>query len=627
MSRQDANAAFALSSFLQGTNATYIDDLYARYEQDPASVDTDWQEFFKSLKATPADVQKNAEGASWGRDNWPLTPRDELTSALDGNWAQVEKAVGAKIAAKAQAKGPDISAADVHQATRDSVRALMLIRAYRMRGHFHAKLDPLGIEAQRDREELDPRTYGFTEADFDRKIFLDHVLGLEYGTLKEIVAICERTYCQTLGVEFMHITNAAQKAWIQERIEGPDKEISFTPEGRRAILRKLIESKGFEHFLNVKYTGTKRFGLDGGESMVPALEQIVKRGGQLGLKEIVLGMAHRGRLNVLANVMSKPFSAIFHEFKGGSSTPDEVEGSGDVKYHLGSSSDREFDGNTVHLSLTANQSHLEIVNPVVLGKVRAKQDQHGAWREDRTMVMPLLISGDAAFAGQGVIAECFGLSGLRGHRTGGSVHFIVNNQIGFTTYPRYSRSSPYPSDVAKMIEAPIFHANGDDPEAVVFAAKVATEFRQKFQKPVVIDMFCYRRFGHNEGDEPSFTQPLMYKAIRAHPSTLEIYSKRLAAEGVVTEGEVEKMKADWRARLDAELEASQGYKPNSADWLDGRWAEIKAARDYDDPRRGNTGVELGTLKEIGQKITAVPKDFHVHRTIQRFLDHRRKSIE
>src|SRR5437762_6353075 len=627
MSRQDANAAFALSSFLQGTNATYIDDLYARYEQDPASVDAEWQEFFKSLKDTPADVQKNAEGPSWGRDNWPLMPRDELTSALDGNWITVEKAVGTKLAAKAQAKGAELSAADINHATRDSVRALMLIRAYRMRGHFHAKLDPLGIEAQRDREELDPRTYGFTEADFDRKIFLDHVLGLEYGSLREIVAICERTYCQTLGVEFMHITNAAQKAWIQERIEGPDKEISFTREGRRAILNKLIEAEGFEKFCDLKFTGTKRFGLDGAESLIPALEQIIKRGGNLGVKEIVLGMPHRGRLNVLTQVMGKPHRAIFHEFKGGSAAPDDVEGSGDVKYHLGASSDREFDGNRVHLSLTANPSHLEIVNPVVLGKVRAKQDQLGATREDRTMVMPLLISGDAAFAGQGVVAECFGLSGLKGYRTGGSIHFIVNNQIGFTTYPRYSRSSPYPSDVAKMIEAPIFHVNGDDPEAVVYAAKVAAEYRQQFQKPVVIDMFCYRRFGHNEGDEPAFTQPLMYKAIRAHPTTLEIYSKKLVDESVITEGEVEKMKADWRARLDAEYEAAMGYRPNKADWLDGQWAKFKFADDIDDPRRGNTGVALEALRDIGEKITAVPKDFHVHRTIQRFLDNRRKAIE
>ena len=405
--------------------------------------------------------------------------------------------------------------------------------------------------------------------------------------LREIVAICERTYCQTLGVEFMHITNAAQKAWIQERIEGPDKEISFTREGRRAILNKLIEAEGFEKFCDLKFTGTKRFGLDGAESLIPALEQIIKRGGNLGVKEIVLGMPHRGRLNVLTQVMGKPHRALFHEFKGGSANPDAVEGSGDVKYHLGASSDREFDNNRIHLSLTANPSHLEIVDPVVLGKVRAKQDQHGDPPDMRISVLPLLMHGDAAFAGQGVVAECFGLSDLKGYRTGGSLHFIVNNQIGFTTYPRYSRSSPYPSDVAKMIDAPIFHVNGDDPEAVVFAAKVAIEFRQKFHKPVVIDMFCYRRHGHNEGDEPAFTQPVMYKKIATHPGTVEIYSKRLIADGVMTEGEVEKAKADWRARLDAELEAGSGYKPNKADWLDGKWAGFKSADQEEDaaPRR------------------------------------------
>jgi 2-oxoglutarate dehydrogenase E1 component len=637
MSRQDANAAFALSSFLQGTNATYIDEIYARYEQDPASVDGEWQEFFKSLKDTPADVRKNAEGPSWARNNWPLAPQDELTSALDGNWAEVEKSVGAKLAAKAQTqaaaqakgaeKGAEVTVAELHQATRDSVRALMLIRAYRMRGHFHAKLDPLGIEAPRNREELDPRSYGFTEADFDRKIFLDHVLGLEYGTLREIVAICERTYCQTLGFEFMHISNAAQKAWIQERIEGPDKEISFTREGRRAILNKLIEAEGFEKFCDVKFTGTKRFGLDGAESLIPALEQIIKRGGNLGVKEIVVGMPHRGRLNVLTQVMAKPHRALFHEFKGGSANPDAVEGSGDVKYHLGASSDREFDGNRIHLSLTANPSHLEIVDPVVFGKVRAKQDQHGDPPDQRISVMPLLMHGDAAFAGQGVVAECFALSDLKGYRTGGSVHFIVNNQIGFTTYPRYSRSSPYPSDVAKMIDAPIFHVNGDDPEAVVFAAKVATEFRQKFHKPVVIDMFCYRRHGHNEGDEPAFTQPVMYKKIASHPTTVEIYAKRLVTEGVVTEGEVEKAKADWRARLDAEFEAGTGYKPNKADWLDGKWAGFKIADQEEDARRGVTGVDVSVLKDIGRKITKVPDGFRVHRTIGRFLENRAKAID
>jgi len=625
MSRQDANANFALTSFLDGANATYIDEMYARYDADPSSVDPEWQSFFKSLNDAPADVEKNARGPSWEKPNWPLAPSDELTNALDGNWAQVEKVMGDKIAKRAAAAAPAISTQDILQATRDSVRALMLIRAYRMRGHFHANLDPLGIQEQIGHEELDPKSYGFTDADYDRKIFLDHVLGLEYGSLRDIVAICQRTYCQTLGVEFMHISNPEQKAWIQERIEGPDKEISFTREGRRAILMKLVEAEGFEKFCDLKFTGTKRFGLDGGEALIPALEQIIKRGGNLGVRDIVLGMPHRGRLNILTQVMGKPHRALFHEFKGGSANPDEVEGSGDVKYHLGASSDREFDNNKVHLSLTANPSHLEIVDPVVLGKTRAKQDQNED--PERLSVLPLLMHGDAAFAGQGVVAECFALSDLKGYRTGGSLHFIVNNQIGFTTYPRYSRSSPYPSDVAKMIDAPIFHVNGDDPEAVVFAAKVAVEFRQKFHKPVVIDMFCYRRHGHNEGDEPAFTQPVMYKKIATHPSTLDIYAKRLIADGVMTEGEVDKAKADWRARLDAELEAGGGYKPNKADWLDGKWTGFKSSETGVEPGRVMTGVPIEQLKDIGRKITVGPEGFHLHRTVQRFLENRAKAID
>ncbi|MBZ6075831.1 2-oxoglutarate dehydrogenase E1 component [Microvirga puerhi] len=628
MSRQDANETFLNTAFLYGANAPYIEELYARYQNDPTSVDPEWQAFFGALKDDKQAVAQNARGASWKKPNWPLTANGELISALDGNWAQVEKAVGDKIKAKAEAKGGEISQEQVLQATRDSVRAIMLIRAYRVRGHLHAKLDPLGINPRPNDQELHPSHYGFTDADWDRKIFLDNVLGLEFATIREIVAILERTYCQTLGVEFMHISDPAEKAWIQERIEGPDKEITFTREGKRAILNKIVEAEGFEKFLDLKYTGTKRFGLDGSESLIPALEQIIKRGGNLGVQEIVLGMAHRGRLNVLTQVMGKPHRALFHEFKGGSFAPDNVEGSGDVKYHLGASSDRSFDGNNVHLSLTANPSHLEIVDPVVLGKVRAKQDQHGCSPDNRTVVMPLLIHGDAAFAGQGVVAECLGLSGLRGHRTGGSIHFIINNQIGFTTDPRFSRSSPYPSDVAKMVEAPIFHVNGDDPEAVVFAAKVATEYRQKFQKPVVIDMFCYRRFGHNEGDEPSFTQPLMYRKIRSHPSILELYSKKLLAEGAVTEADIDEMKDAWRSKLEAEFDVAQSYKPNKADWLDGRWAGLKAVReDQDDPRRGQTGVPVEILAEIADALTKVPEGFHVHRTIQRFLDNRKKMME
>ncbi len=623
MSRQEQNDAFARTSFLHGANAGYIEQIHKRYRHDPDSVGSQWRDFFAQLKEPPAEAGVGLQGPSWKRADWPLPAEGELVAALDGDAGPVQAHIEGAIRGHAQALGVELSGDLALSATRDSVRALMMIRAYRVRGHLAADLDPLGLQEKVDHPELDPGSYGFTDRDLDRKIYLDHVLGLEFGTIRQILEILDRTYCSTIGVEFMHISTPEQKAWIQERIEGKDKEVSFTREGKRAILTKLIEVETFEKFLEVKYTGTKRFGLDGGESMVPALEQIIKRGGHLGVEELVIGMPHRGRLNVLANVMAKPFRAIFHEFKGGSANPDDVEGSGDVKYHLGASSDREFDGNTVHLSLTANPSHLEIVDPVVLGKVRAKQDQ----RRDKTRrtVLPLLLHGDAAFAGQGVVAECFGLSGLQGHRTGGSIHFIVNNQIGFTTSPIYSRSSPYPSDVARMIEAPILHVNGDDPEAVVHVAKVATEFRQQFNKPVVIDMFCYRRHGHNEGDEPSFTQPLMYKKIRGHPSVVELYAGRLIREGVISGDEVEQIETGIRSQLETEFEGSDSYRPNKADWLDGKWSGLGFAEEG--ARRGVTGVDLELLRKVGRAISRRPEGFNVHRTIGRFMENRRKMIE
>ena len=636
MARHDqANDQFSLTSFLYGGNADYIEELYSSFQDDPSSVNEEWREFFSGLKDDAGDIRKNAKGASWSKPNWPIAANGELVSALDGNWGLVEKHVEKKVRDKAAAAGTTLSDGDVLRATRDSVRAIMMIRAYRMRGHLHAQLDPLGLAKPiEDYDELSPLSYGFTEADYDRKIFIDNVLGLEYATIRQMLEILKRTYCSTLGVEFMHISDPEEKAWIQERIEGVDKGITFTDAGKKAILHKLVEAEGFEQFIDVKYKGTKRFGLDGGESLIPALEQIIKRGGSLGMEEIVLGMAHRGRLNVLSQVMGKSHRAIFHEFKGGSYAPDDVEGSGDVKYHLGASSDREFDGNQVHLSLTANPSHLEIVDPVVMGKARAKQDQlYGRKREEivplaeRAKVLPLLLHGDAAFAGQGVIAEILGLSGLRGHRVAGTLHFIINNQIGFTTNPRFSRSSPYPSDVAKMIEAPIFHVNGDDPEAVVYAAKIAIEFRMRFHKPVVVDMFCYRRFGHNEGDEPAFTQPIMYRTIRNHKTTLQLYADKLIGEGLITQAEVDAMKAEWRAHLEGEFEAGQAYKPNKADWLDGAWTGLRSADQQDELRRGKTAVPVKTLKEIGKKLTDIPKDFEVHRTIGRFLDNRRQAIE
>jgi 2-oxoglutarate dehydrogenase E1 component len=617
------NQVLSETSFLYGGNAAFVEGLHEQWLKDPKSVDVSWQAFFATLPAESGEAK-----LAWTAKSAPLARPDWL-SALDGMWPAVEAKIGAKIASgTTPVAGPSASEADLRKATLDSLHAIMMIRAYRMRGHLRANLDPLHLAVvEGDASELDPANYGFSEADYDRPIFIDFVLGLETSTVREILEIVRRTYCGNVGVQFMHITEPSEKAWLQERIEGKDKEIQFSKEGKVAILKKLIEAEGFELFIHKRFPGTKRFGLDGGEAMVPAMEQIIKRGGALGVKDIIIGMPHRGRLNVLAAVMGKPYKVIFHEFQGGSSLPSDTAGSGDVKYHMGASSDREFDGNNVHLSLTANPSHLEIVNPVVLGKARAKQaitlrDEPDAGRGH---VMPLLLHGDAAFAGQGVVAECFTLMGLKGFRTGGTVHFIVNNQIGFTTAPSYSRTSPYPSDVALMVEAPIFHCNGDDPEAVVYAAKVATEFRQKFGKDVVIDMFCYRRNGHNEGDDPTVTSPLMYAAIKDHPSTQVLYAKRLIEEGITTQAEVDGWIAEFYAFLDTEIEAGKTYQADKADWLDGQWKALGVASE--DDRRGDTGVSEAKLKDISAKLTAIPNRINIHKTVKRVIEQRRDAVE
>ena len=629
-SDKDPSVSSPNDSILSGVNAAWLEALYADYRENPQSVPQTWREWFAGMDndATTQAARHAVTGPSWQRKDWPPKVNGEATALLDGDWGALEDKIAKQGASTFKAANISVEAA-----TKDSLRALMLIRAYRIRGHLIADLDPLGLHGTIDHPELDPATYGFGEADYDRPIFIDNVLGLETATLHEIMEILKRTYCGTFGVEFMQITDPEQKAWIQERIEGPDKDISFTDEGKKAILKKLIEAEGFENFLHTKYTGTKRFGLDGGEAMVPALEQIIKRGGAQGVSEIIIGMPHRGRLNVLAAVMGKPYHHIFHEFQGGSITPEDVGGSGDVKYHLGSSSDRTFDDNNVHLSLTANPSHLEAVNPVVVGKARAKQDklkciaasQGKSTDNMRHQVLPLLLHGDAAFAGQGIVAEGLGFSGLRGYQAGGTIHFIVNNQIGFTTSPKFARSSPYPSDVAKMIEAPIFHVNGDDPEAVVYAAKIATEYRQQFGNDVVIDMFCYRRFGHNEGDEPSFTQPLMYAKIRNQSTAREIYAKRLVAEGVVDEAWVENERTKFREFLTSEFDAGESFKPNKADWLDGDWSGYTPPED--DDRRGDTAVDIATLKEIGEQLVSYPRNFNIHRTLKQVLGAKEKMFK
>ncbi|MGB3455567.1 MAG: 2-oxoglutarate dehydrogenase E1 component [Litorimonas sp.] len=623
--RTELNQAFIDTDFLDGASALYLERMQAAYAENPASVDPQWRDYFAALGEDRANARANADGPSWQDPDWPPAPNGELTSALTGDWGDSH----AKAAETIAAARPELSADEVQLAARDSLNALMLIRAYRVRGHLIADLDPLGLRQRGTHPELDPESYGFGAEDRNRDIFINGVLGLEYATIDQILEIVHRTYCGTIGVQFMHISNPEEKRWIQERIEGPDKQVSFSKEGRLAILQKLIEAESFEQLLHKRYPGTKRFGLDGGEALIPAMEQIIKRGGQLGLQDINIGMPHRGRLNVMASVMKKPYSAIFYEFLGGVASGAEDFGSGDVKYHLGVSDDREFDGNKVHLSLAPNPSHLEVVAPVVIGKARAKQQQlSGTFRtHNPKRVMAVLLHGDSAFAGQGVVTETFQMSQLTGYRTGGSIHLIVNNQIGFTTTPDEYRSGEYCSDVALFVQAPILHVNGDDPEAVVYAARIATEYRQQFGRDVVIDLVCYRRYGHNEGDDPSFTQPIMYKVIDDKRSPAKLYAERLIAQGDLTEAEYKQREDDFYAYLDTEFDAAKDFETKAPEWLDGVWSGITLPSTEDEKRRGVTGVPLDTLKDIGAKITRIPNEVNIHRTLKRIIKARSDKVE
>ncbi|MBC7986070.1 MAG: 2-oxoglutarate dehydrogenase E1 component [Sphingomonadaceae bacterium] len=602
-------------SAVEGVSPSFVEALYGRYRRDPASVEQSWRTFFEGL-------QESATGPSWKRAGWPLVATDPLSDGLDPTTQTIESPVARAAAAEL---GPLTDEA-VARAAADSIRAMMLIRTYRVRGHLAANLDPLGLMRRELPADLTPEFHGFSADELDKTVYLGGFLGLETATVNEIVDILRENYCGNVGLEYMHINDLDERRFLQDRMEGRDAAISFTPEGKQAILRKVIEAEQWEAFLGRKYVGTKRFGLDGGESMIPALEAVIKYGGQYGATELVFGMAHRGRLNVLATVMAKPYRAIFHEFAGGSANPEDVGGSGDVKYHLGTSTDREFEGISVHMSLVPNPSHLEAVNPVVLGKARAQQIFHDDL-EEHSKVIPVLLHGDAAFAGQGIVWECLGFSGIRGYNTGGCIHFVINNQIGFTTSPQFARSSPYPSDVAKGIQAPILHVNGDDPEAVTFACKFATEFRQTFGRDVVIDMWCYRRFGHNEGDEPSFTQPLMYAKIRKHPPVSKIYGERLIAEGVVDQAWIDGTIERFKALLDEEFEAGQHYLPNRADWFGGRWSGLSKPADPETARRGIvSGVEEKVFRAIGETLTSVPEGFAIHKTLERILEAKREMF-
>ena len=589
-------------TFLNSANAPYVAELYSKFRNDPESVDTTWKDFFNNLNEDDYSVIKDFGGPEWKERPSSIIDKNYITKVIKSN--------------------ANYNSEEFRISTLDSIRALRLIRAFRINGHLIADLDPLGISEREYPQELDYKSYGFIESDLEKEIFIDGSLGLEKGKLKNIIKILKETYSASIGVEFLHIQQADQKQWVQERIEEVRNKTNFTNEGKKAIYKRLVESELFEQFLDKKFLGTKRYGIEGGEAMIPGIEQIVKQACLSGIEDIIIGTAHRGRLTLLSSVLEMPYKKILSKFQGSLNDPNEVLGSGDVKYHLGVSADREFEKKKIHLSLTSNPSHLEAVNPVVAGKVRAKQ----TLAKDKTTdkVIGLLIHGDAAIAGQGVVAETFAMSQLRGFKTGGTIHFVINNQIGFTTMPQYGRSAPYCTEIAKMVQAPIFHVNGDDPEAVVHVCRLATEFRNKFKVDVVVDMFCYRRSGHNEADEPSFTQPLMYKAIKKQITTRKKYEKKLIENNTLSEEESRDIVDSFKNFLDKEFESTKNYKPNKVDWLEGTWTGLSTATF--DARRGKTSVKEKTLINVAKKIHEIPADFNAHRRIKKIYGDRLTSV-
>jgi 2-oxoglutarate dehydrogenase E1 component len=606
------NLEYEKTSFLNKSNSAFIERMYLKFINKEADLPESWRDYFEGIGDGLNIIVKEINGPSWGPKKNKVDI-DELQKKID----QKENNLEDNLVDKSEKFNYQLLA----NSNKDSISAVSLIRAYRLRGHLLANLDPLGMRESDYLDELHPEFYGFKKENYDKKIFLNGVINRKDATIKEILKFLKKNYCGNVGYEFMHISNPDERKWFRDRIEQDSNALEFTKNGKEAILNKLVQAEGFEKFLATKYVGTKRFGLDGGESLIPALEQIIKISGQSQVKEVKIGMSHRGRLNVLANVLQKSYKRIFNEFAGEFGNTSD-EGAGDVKYHLGASSNREFDGNSVHVSLTDNPSHLEAVNPVVLGQTRAKQFFHKD--KERNKVIPILIHGDAAFAGQGVVAECFAMSGLPGHNTGGTIHIIVNNQIGFTTSPRFARSSPYPSDVAKMVDAPIIHANGDDPEAVVYAARIASEFRLKFNRDVVIDLICYRRFGHNEGDEPSFTQPLMYNKIRSHPTPVKVYGKKLIDQKVISDEDLENVIKKFKDLLDDQFKNAKDYKPKIA-WFEGTWSAYKPEKGKD--KRGVTGADTKKLLKISEKINASSEELNLHKTIVKILNNRKESVK
>ena len=604
------NLEYKKNSFLNKSNSAFIEQMYLKFINKDSDLLESWRNYFEGIGDELDVIVKEINGPSWSLTKNKIDI-DEIQKKIEKD----------EISLSSKENISEINQKDLTKSNSNSIKAVALIRSYRQRGHLIAKLDPLGLMEAEYLDELHPESYGFKKEDYKKKIHLDGVINKQHSNIREILNFLKKTYCGPIGYEYMHISNPTERKWFRDRVEKSEDALQFTKNGKKAILNKLIQAEGFEKFLHTKYVGTKRFGLDGGESLIPALEQIIKISSQSNVKEVKIGMSHRGRLNVLANVLQKSYKRIFNEFAGEINLSSK-EGAGDVKYHLGASSNREFDGNSVHVSLTDNPSHLEAVNPVVLGQTRAKQFFHKD--KERKKVIPILIHGDAAFAGQGVVAECFAMSGLPGHNTGGTIHVIINNQIGFTTSPRFARSSPYPSDVAKMVDAPILHVNGDDPEATVYAARIATEFRLKFNRDVLIDLICYRRFGHNEGDEPSFTQPLMYKKIKSHPSPVKVYGSKLTNENTISNDDLNNFIKKFKDLLDDQYKNAKNYQPK-IEWFEGTWSAYKPEKGKD--KRGVSGVDINKLLKISKKVNSTLPELNLHKTIIKILNSRLESVK
>ncbi len=583
---------FRENSYLYGGNAAFIEDLYENYLQDPGSVSAEWRAYFNGLQ----------EGS--GARDLPHGPIRQAFERLDTRRHSASVRTSA-------APGLDAQTAEKQAAV------LRLINAYRFRGHQHADIDPIQLRELADVPELDPAFHHLTDADLDTEFNTGSLFAADRLPLRDIIKIVRATYCGTLAAEYMYITDTNQKRWIQQRVEAARGKVQIDSETRLRVLERITAAEGLERYLHSKYVGQKRFSLEGGESLVPLLDELIQRAGAQGVKEIAIGMAHRGRLNVLINIVGKNPKGLFEEFEG---KYDSKLTSGDVKYHQGFSSDVQTPGGNVHLALAFNPSHLEIVAPVVEGSVRARQQR----RRDQTggQVLPIAIHGDAAFAGQGVVQETLNLSTTRGFTTGGTVHIIVNNQIGFTTsHPLDARSTLYCTDIAKMVEAPIFHVNADDPDAVIFAVQMAIDFRTQFARDVVIDLVCYRRHGHNEADEPSATQPVMYAKIKSHPTTRQVYAQRLQEDGVMQPGDSDRMVEEYRNALDEGRIVARHILENIKHDFLVDWSPYYGSK-WDDPV--DTSVPLETLKELGQRITFVPEGVEPHPRVARIIRDREK---